>query len=108
MIEENNVTLSSNDCDCCEKKVERKEMKGPKINLNPKDLLSGFQNKDSNKNNIKEDQNNSNENQSTNNDENIPKKEMSNREKLKMKLQTKKMMRTSRSTLKNMYDRSQK
>ena len=37
-----------------------------------------------------------------------PQREMTSREKLRMKLRAKKMMRTSKTTLKNMYEREQK
>ena len=100
----------------------RKEMKGPSIHLDPRALLESM----SSERIPEAPQSTSNNGDHSHKCEHcisgdgspptesvveqpaVQQKEMTNREKLRMKLNTQRMMRKSRSTLKNMYEREQK
>ena len=87
-----------------ESSIERKEMKGPSFSFDPKVFLSNMNRESSNLAEKNE------ENTSVQQEENIPiqekkpDREMTAREKLRQKLQMKKMMRQNKGTLKHMLD----
>tara|TARA_Y100001970_G_C13648804_1_gene562522 strand:+ start:5 stop:319 length:315 start_codon:yes stop_codon:yes gene_type:complete len=90
-----------------ESSTERKEMKGPSFSFDPKLFLNNSMPSDMSMNLASKNEEKTNVQQEEKNipiQEKQPEREMTAREKLRQKLQMKKMMRHDKGTLKRMFD----